>query len=189
MASVPPAGRDVGSLLPSVPWVLPMSTPAATGSGDLTVRTRRSFHSPAAAVWPLLCSSRMSGSVHPWFKLGVPLPQECRLPAGHGGVGSERECVSDQGVVHQRILEWSPEAHLTFRMERTDLSYRRFVREMVESFDLVPTPRGVEVTRTTRVWVHGRPSRTRKWMLSLGIRRVHRFVFRNWERLASGTAA
>jgi hypothetical protein len=151
---------------------------------EMTVRTRRTFHRPARAVWPLLCSSRMDVSTKPRFNLGVPHPVECRLPDGRGGVGSERQCVSDQGVVHQRILEWLPEKHLSFRMEQTDLHFQKFVREMVETFDLEATTTGVMVTRTTKVWVRGRFSLVKKFLLFIGLKQVHRYVFRNWSRLA-----
>jgi hypothetical protein len=152
---------------------------------ELTVRTRREFSRPAGTVWPLLCNSRMEASFLPLFKLGVPRPVECRLPGGQGGVGSERECVSDQGVVHQRILAWSPEKHLSFRLEQTDLSFQKYVGEMVETFDLVPTASGVMVTRMTRVWVRGHFSFLKKVVLFLGVKQVQRFVFRNWQRQAT----
>ena len=154
---------------------------------EMSVRTRRAFLRPASSVWPLLCNSRMDSSANPLFRLGVPHPVECRLPNGHGGVGSERECLSDQGVVHQRILAWSPEKHLSFRMEQTDLSFRRFVGDMVDTFDLVPTSTGVTVSRTTKVWVKGRLSFLKKWLLFLGVKQVHSYVFRNWQRLALQT--
>jgi hypothetical protein len=156
----------------------------------LVVRTRRTFRQPAELVWPLLCNSRMDGSNSPLFRLGVPRPVQCRLPDGVGGVGSERECVSDQGVVHQRILEWVPYRRLAFRTEQTELYWRRFAEEMVESFDLVPTDVGVDVTRTTRVAVRGSFGLVTGWLLYLGLKQVHRYVFRNWLRLAElGPAA
>jgi hypothetical protein len=158
--------------------------PPEPRSGEMTIRTCRAFLSPASTVWPLLCSSRMDAESKPRLGLLVPVPLECRLPDGPGGVGSERECVSDQGVVHQRILVWSPEKQLSFRMEPTDLYFRRFVREMVETFDLVPTATGVTVTRTTRVWVRGPLAFVKKALLYLGLKQVHRYVFRNWQRLA-----
>jgi hypothetical protein len=154
-------------------------------TGAMTIRTRRTFDSTSDAIWPLLCNSRMETAASPVFKFGVPVPVECRLPDGHGGVGSERQCVSDQGVVHQRILEWAPQTHLVFRMEQTDLFFGQFVDEMVESFDLVQNPQGVELTRTTNVWVRGRLALLKKCFLYLGVKQVHRYVFRNWQRLAS----
>jgi hypothetical protein len=152
--------------------------------GELVVRTRRTFAAPASTVWPLLCESRMDGTTSSLFRLGVPLPVECRLPEGHGGVGSERECVSDQGVVHQRILAWEPEHRLAFRMESTDLPFRRYVENLVDTFELVSTDRGVEVTRTTRAWVQGRLPVLRKVVLFVSLKHVHRYVFRNWLRLS-----
>lgn len=135
-------------------------------------------------MWSLLCNSRMDDTTTLLFRLGVPHPVRCRVPDGHGGVGSERECESDRGIVHQRILEWEPEKRLTIRMERTDLGIQKYVREMVETFDLVGISGGVRVTRTTRVWTHGRFRTLKKMVLYFGLKQVHWYVFRNWRRLA-----
>jgi len=151
---------------------------------EMVVRTRQSFPCPANAIWSLLCNSRMDGTSKLLFRLGVPQPVQCRVTDGHGGVGSERECVSDQGVVHQRILEWVPNQRLSFRMERTDMNFQKFVREIGDTFDIVPTGVGVVVTRTTRVSTIGRFQVFRRIGLFLGLKQVHRYVFQNWRRLA-----
>lgn len=150
----------------------------------LVVRTKQTFSSPAGTVWSLVCNSRMDGAPMLLFKLGVPQPVECRLPDGRGRVGGERECVSDQGTVHQRILEWVPEKRLRFRMEKTDLRFQRYVREIVDTFDFAPVVGGVEVTRTTEVATKGRLQFVKKLLLRLSLKQVHRYVFRNWHRLA-----
>jgi hypothetical protein len=151
---------------------------------ELVVRTRESFSCPAGTLWSLMCNSRMDDTSTLLFELGVPHPVQCRVVDGHGGVGSERECVSDQGVVHQRILVWEPEKCLSFRMERTDMEFGRYVREILDTFDLVSTGSGVVVTRTTRVWTKGRLQVLRRLPLFLSLKQVHRYVFRNWKRLA-----
>jgi hypothetical protein len=153
----------------------------------MSVRTSQHFPGPVSTVWPLLCSSHMDGSPRVWFRFGVPMPVECRLPDGHGGVGSERECVSDQGIVHQRILEWIPEKRLSFRMEKTDLRFQRYVREIVDTFDLRPQGDGVTVTRRTEVIMKGRAQWLKAVALRLSLKQVHRYVFRNWLRLAQQT--
>jgi hypothetical protein len=155
---------------------------------ELVVRTRHSFAAPASTVWSLMCNSRMDDSASLLFRLGVPQPVQCRVTDAHPGVGSERECVSDQGVVYQRILDWTPEQRMSFRMERTDLPFQRHVRDLADTFDLDATNRGVDVTRTTRVSTQGRLQVLSRISLYFGLKKVHRYVFRNWERLAqSGT--
>ena len=154
-----------------------------SGGRQLVVRTRRVFDVPADSVWPLLCNSKMDHSSALLFKLGVPQPLECRLPAGQG-VGAERECISDQGTIHQRILVWSPPAKMVFRMERLDVPSARGIDDIEESFDLEPSSRGVAVTRTTRVRVGRGFSLWKRFELRLGLKQVHRYVFRNWQRLA-----
>jgi Polyketide cyclase / dehydrase and lipid transport len=153
---------------------------------ELIVRTRQTFGAPARTVWTLLCDSRMDSASSIWFKLGVPQPVECRVPDGHGGVGSVRQCVSDQGIVHQRIFEWVPERRLAFRMEGTNMRFRRYVSEIVDTFDLASVGAGVLVTRTTHVTVKGSFQILKKVGLFFSLKQVHRYVFRNWRQLARG---
>jgi hypothetical protein len=155
----------------------------------LIVRTTRTFSHSAHIVWPLLCNSKMDRSSTVLFKLGVPQPIECLLPEGHGGVGSERECVSDQGVVHQRILVWVPEKKLSFRMEKSNLESAKSVTEIQDTFNLVPIDRGVRVTRITEASVVGRYRSLKKIALFFALKHVHRYVFGNWQRLAEETGS
>lgn len=150
----------------------------------MIVRTRQTLTHPASAVWPLLCESQMDGTP-PGFgsRLGLPRPVRCHLPDGHGGVGSERECVSDRGRVRQRILEWDPPKRLSFRMEQTDLSQLRPVDRLIDTFDLEESSAGTRVVRTTHVGFRAPVAPWTRALLFLGLRRVHRYVFRNWTRL------
>jgi hypothetical protein len=152
---------------------------------EMVVRTRQSFRCPPSTVWSLMCNSQMDGSASLLFKLGVPQPVQCNVTDRTPGVGSERECVSDQGVVHQRILVWKPGSCLSFRMESTDMPFRRYVRDLVDTFDLRTTNGGVDVTRTTQVWTQGRFQIPGRFALYFSLRKVHRYVFRNWVRLAN----
>ena len=155
----------------------------------MLVRTSWTFRSAPSSIWPLLCNSRMDRT-QPWScSWGVPQPVECRLAAGPGGVGATRECVSDQGLVRQEILVWEPERRLSFKMKETDLYFRAFVSEIVETFDLEASPGGARVTRTTRIETSGGCGVLKRAALYIGLKRVHRFVFRNWERAAAGAAA
>jgi len=121
------------------------------------------------------------------FRLGVPQPIECRLPSGEGGVGKERECVSDQGVVRQRILVWAPPERLSFRMEASDIGSVKSVAQIEDTFELVPARRGVTVVRTTTSTVVGRFRSVKKVALFFALKHVHRYVFQNWARLTSET--
>jgi len=127
---------------------------------------------------------------HGWlFRVGIPQPQVCRLPSDEGGVGSARQCVSDQGVIEQRILEWDPPHHLSFRMEQSDIPRLSWASEIVEDFRLTPTDAGgTTAVRTTRVTIAGRLRWMKCVLLWMGLKQVHRFVFRNWLRLSQSMA-
>jgi len=149
----------------------------------MRVRTSILINKPPAEVWPLLCSSRMDSRV-PWlFRLGIPKPVECRLPDGAGGVGARRQCISDRGVIHQRITHWEEQRLLRFEMEETTLYFRPCVTAILEELTLEPVEYGrTRLTRTTDVTVSGAVSFVKALVLSMGIKCVHRYVFKNWAR-------
>lgn len=152
----------------------------------MIVQTSWDFSQPPETIWPLLCNSRMEPASSCLFGLGVPQPQQCRLPEGHGGVGSTRQCISDRGAIEQTILVWEEPHHLAFSMDRSDLYFRSCVISIVDDFELVPRPcGGTRATRTTSVQVIGWFRRLKMMALWLGLKKVHRFVFRNWQRLAA----
>jgi len=145
----------------------------------MVVTTSCLIDRPPEAVWPLLTHSEMT---HPGvFCLGLPKPVRCELPDGSGGVGSERRCVSDRGIVIQRILEWAPPACLRFEMISTDHTWSRFVESLVEAFTLEPVGSGTKVTRRTTVT--GKPGLRflKEAAIAIGLKRVHLYVFKNWK--------
>ncbi len=136
---------------------------------------------PVEALWALLCDSRMTVPHRsPLFRLGLPRPVECRLPDGDGGVGQQRECRAEGGSVLQEITVWEPPVRLEFRMVRTNLVHRWFFDTIVEEFRLAPVD--ASTTRVTRTTL-GR-IKPRFYLMcplfKLGLRQVHRFVYRNW---------
>ena len=136
------------------------------------------------AVWPLLCSSKMDTDVPCLFRFGVPKPVECRLPDGVGAVGGRRQCVSDRGTIQQRITHWESPRLLRFHMEDTNLRFRTSVTSLVDEFSLVATEGGgTVVTRKTTFETIGFGRGVKALVLSVGLKAVHRYVFRNWARL------
>ncbi|SDZ54031.1 Polyketide cyclase / dehydrase and lipid transport [Asanoa ishikariensis] len=152
---------------------------------DVIVRTRWVVPHPPEALWPALCDSRLElRPACPVFYVGTPRPTQCRLPDGPGEVGAARQCVSEQGEVRQRITAWEPPARLAFRMESTNLGFHRFVDELGDVFELAPSGQGTSVTRTTTVTVRGFGRPALYPALWVGLKSVHRFVFRNWQKMS-----
>jgi hypothetical protein len=150
------------------------------------VTTSWHFTQSPEVIWPLLCNSRMEPAASCMFGLGLPQPVECRLPDGQGGAGSTRQCVSDRGTIEQTILRWEEPRHLVFRMDRTDLWFRSWAPEIKDDFELIPAAAGgTRATRTTTVAVLGRLRWIKQALLWIGLKKIHRFVFRNWARLAA----
>jgi Polyketide cyclase / dehydrase and lipid transport len=148
----------------------------------MRVATSRVLPLPPEEAWRLLCDSRLElRPLCPVFFLGVPRPHECALPSGDGAVGAERECRSEQGTVHQRITVWEPPTHLRFHMETTTLGFDSYLDELSDDFVLAPVAGGTRVTRTTTVVARGWLRPLRYAMVLVGLKTVHRFVFRNWQ--------
>lgn len=137
-------------------------------------------------IWPLLCSSKMELGTACLFQLGLPRPVECRLPGGSGGVGEERQCISDRGVIRQRITGWEAPRRLKFEMEETTLYFRPCVASIREEFLLTPrNDKQTEVRRTTEIEVTGFASRLKGLGIWVGMKKIHCYVFRNWRRIVS----
>jgi len=134
------------------------------------------IRAPRWAVWPLLCGATMRLPPPLLFRLGVPLPVECRL----GTDGETRECVTRRGRVRQRFLERRAPEVLSF--ERTDDSagLRRWIRSMKDTFRLEETAGGTRLTRRSEV-------EPRFWalpFLGIALPAIHRYVNRNFKALA-----
>ena len=75
-------------------------------------------------------------------------------------------------------------------MKKTDIYFRHFVQEIVETFDLTPVDDAMtKLMRTTNVTLRGRLQFVKHLLLLVGLKKVHRFVFRNWKRLCSDSAS
>ena len=141
-------------------------------------------------IWPLLCDSHMELPAGWPFCLGMPRPIECRLPDGSGAVGGARECVSNQGRVAQRILQWDEPKRLRFEMVKTDLCFRDSISRLVDTFDLTPLESNqTRVTRTTEVTLAGALKPLKAIAVWFGLKSVHRYVFRNWAVMAKAAEA
>lgn len=148
----------------------------------MKIRSTVHFAEPPESVWPLLCESRMDTRRCAPFRLGVPKPVACRLPSGRGHEGAERQCVSERGVIRQRILEWSPPHRLRFAMESVEPNFLPGVTDLQETFTLEATGTGTRLTRTTRLHARGRAACFKAALMSVGLKFVHLYVFRNWRR-------
>lgn len=149
---------------------------------EIRIRTGIRLAAPPERVWPLLCSARMELPVPDCFRVGVPAPRECRT-VGTPGPGATRECVSDRGVVRQRITGWEEGRRLAFERTSDPAGLDRLLEAMHDTFTLEPLPGGAtRLTRTTLL----RPRRRcgiEGMLLRLVVPHIHRYVHRNFRRL------
>jgi hypothetical protein len=69
-------------------------------------------------------------------------------------------------------------------MADTDMPFRRHVCTLVDTFDLENVQPGrTRVTRTTEIVLAGRFRWVKAIGVYLGLKAVHRYVFKNWQHL------
>ena len=149
----------------------------------MRVRTTWKIDATPEQLWPLLCGSKMTVvSRSPLFRMGLPRPVECALPNGEGSVGATRQCTSASGQIEQQIVLWEPPTKLQFVMVKTDLPLRHFVKEIVEDFELAKSDltASTSITRTTNLKFKPGGYFLAAPLFAIGLKTVHRFVFRNW---------
>ncbi len=147
----------------------------------MIIRTSTTIKAPRERIWPLLTNSEMTESG--CFCLGVPQPVECRM-AEDGAVDARRQCVSDRGIVNQRITSWQPPEELQFRMENTDHSWSRCVESIDERFQIETADNGTRIVRSTTLTARTPFRFIKEVAFYLGLKRVHFYVFKNWRALA-----
>ncbi len=69
-------------------------------------------------------------------------------------------------------------------METNDLPSTKGIEAIEDRFEIEPIREGVAVRRQTRVQVAAGYPWLKRLELRLGLKQVHRYVFRNWQRLA-----
>lgn len=152
----------------------------------MRVITKTIIPKPPEELWPLLCSYKMDPKIPCLFRLGIPKPVECRLPDGTGGVGQHRQCISDRGIINQRITQWDEPRILRFEMEDTNLYFRPCVNSITEEFSLNRFgDRQTEITRTTTLETTGFAASLKKLIMCIGMKFIHRYVFKNWSRIVA----
>ena len=150
------------------------------------MRIRTSAYIPATpeGLWPLLTGSQMTAPG--CFCFGLPRPVACELPESEGKVGAERRCISDRGTVTQTITHWQPPQRLKFRMVTTDHTWGPCVDALEEDFALEAAGDGTRITRTTRIAARGGFKAVKEALFCIGLKRVHRYVFKNWRQQMTG---
>lgn len=147
----------------------------------MIIRTSTTIKASPETIWPLLTNSKMTEAG--CFCFGVPKPVECRMEEV-GDVDAKRQCVSDRGIVDQKITEWNPPQALRFEMQNTDHSWSPFVESIEEGFEPERTESGTKIVRQTTLIAKGPFRLFKELAFYAGLKRVHFFVFRNWRAQA-----
>ncbi len=148
--------------------------------GRVEVASAVEIGAPPGRVWPFLTAARMDLPAPLLLRLGLPAPVACR-PGPQPGT---RECVSDRGVVGQRITEWVPPARLSFERVSDTAGLGRWVLSMRDTFTLEALPGGR--TRLRRRTVLRPRCALQAPLLRWALAAIHAYVHRNFKHLAEG---
>jgi hypothetical protein len=151
----------------------------------MKLTTTKKFNASADRLWPLLFNSKMDDGQPCSLLCGLPKPVECRLADETGGVGHTRECISDKGTIQQTILEWEPNKKLKFELRETDIYFGPCVNSIVETFEIKAiNEQEAYITRQTEFSVKPLLRPCLSIPLWIGLKSIHRYVFKNWARLS-----
>ena len=152
----------------------------------MKLRTTHLFNATPDMLWPLMFNSKMDDKRPSFFLCGLPKPLECRLTEQDGGVGKTRECISDKGIITQEILEWEPNKRLKFRLKETTIYFGQYVKSIVENFEINSVDKHTStITRTTEFKASTRLKYIMYVPMFIGLKAIHRYVFRNWQKLSA----
>jgi hypothetical protein len=150
----------------------------------MKVKTTHIINKSPEHLWPLLCNSKMTNSAPVIFIYCVPKPKECKLKSGEGGVGNERQCISNKGIINQEITVWNVNKELRFEMKDTDMYFGECVTVIKEQFTLEDLSNNkTRITRTTDFTVNGWFQTGKSLLIWIGLKNVHRYVFKNWDSI------
>jgi Polyketide cyclase / dehydrase and lipid transport len=154
------------------------------------VTTAAEIDAPRERIFRLLHDAQLPLAPPAWVGLvGAPAPRACRL-VSEPGVGAHRQCVTAKGPIDQRVTEWAPGRVLAFEMVAESAGLRFWVARMADRFDLEPLPSGkVRLTRTSDIETRGWFGALKALLLRPVVRRIHRYVFRNFAVMADGPRA
>ena len=97
-------------------------------------------------------------------------------------MGATRECVSNRGTITQRITVWEPEQRLVFHMLHTDIEFCPRVSAIEDEFRLERLGEDrTRITRETHFTVSGPLQSLQRRIVKLGLSRIHKYVFENWD--------
>ena len=152
----------------------------------IVVETSITIFARPTEVWRYLCDARLPLTAPCCFKIGVPKPEACRLVGDMSGVGAQRQCQTDRGVINQTITEWEAPRRLSFAVNSDSIGLGRHIRNMDDTFSIEETVGRVRLIRRTRFSTQGPFSLPKSWLFRAAVKHVHRYVMRNFKALAEG---
>lgn len=150
----------------------------------VTVNSSIQVDATAERVWELLCDARLPLTAPCCFKIGVPTPESCTLVSEEGAVGAHRQCRTSDGVIHQRITEWSPPHQLGFELVSDTLGLERDIASMSDTFRVDRERDGCRLSRRTIFDTKGVLAAPKACVIRLSVWNIHRYVMRNFKHLA-----
>ena len=160
---------------------------SAATSEVITIITSVDIAAESGTIWRVLCDARLPLTAPCWFRLGVPTPEKCAIVSESGGVGAGRHCTTNRGTINQRIIEWEESRRLAFEWVDDTVGLGSYLNHMRDTFTLEPLEPGrTRLVRRTEYEPKNTVGWLRRTILRLTVKRIHRFVMRNFKAICEG---
>jgi hypothetical protein len=132
-------------------------------------------------VWPQLVRMHSMNGDQPFLlQIGLPVPNHCTLEGD--GVGAQRTCHFDQGVINQEVTEWQKFERMTVKTTESTLPGRHWLTFKDSSYELTQTPTGTRVERLTSICSRLYPRWYWRPFEAWGVESEHEFVLTSLKR-------
>jgi hypothetical protein len=136
-------------------------------------------------IWPHFLRAIMDDHRPLLFRIGIPKPVSCRIIDNEIAIGGTRQCTTERGTSDQRILEFSENRRLRYRMVSSSMPLSHWIADLEDTFTLTPLAYGrTRVGRFTCFTAAGPLAFVKEIGISVFLRQTHTYAARNWRRLS-----
>lgn len=136
-----------------------------------------------AKAWDLIkAMDHLNGPKPFLLKIGLPIPESCELDKE--AVGGQRVCHFNSGIIAQEIIDWNPPVAMRFKINRSTLPGRHWLKFVEAGYDFIPDSEGTIVVRKTTISSGLYPRWYWRMFEEWGVQSEHSYVLADLKRRA-----
>lgn len=149
-----------------------------------TFTSQIDIDAPINVVWAsMLAIPRISGPKPFLLRVGLPVPLYCTF--SNEGLGGERVCYFDSGIISQRISEWNAPTELAVTISESTLPGRHWLSFSGAGYRLEPNAKGgTTLYRYSSIGTRLYPRLYWRQFERWGVTSEHEYVLQNIKRIA-----